>query len=85
MTGEVAELEPFNAVMSKRGAQVERNLAELEAEWARRIPARSPAPSSLSRLIAMAWAKDRPQKRPTTLAHEDGWRAELDEAGYTPS
>jgi hypothetical protein len=35
-------------------------------------------------MIATAWAKDRPQKRPTTLAHEEGWRSELAAAGYDP-
>ncbi len=35
-------------------------------------------------MIATAWAKDRPQKRPTTLAHEEGWRNELAAAGYDP-
>ena len=32
-SGEVAELEPFNGVMSKRSAQIRRNLDRLEAEW----------------------------------------------------
>src|SRR5665647_2127819 len=34
VTGEVAELRPFNAVMSKRASQVARNLAVFEAQWA---------------------------------------------------
>jgi AAA domain/TrwC relaxase len=80
--GEVVELTPFNAVMSKRASQVEKNLAELEAAWAERYPGVEPGPVVTSRMVAAAWAKDRPQKRPTTLAHEDGWRQELAEAGY---
>jgi hypothetical protein len=45
VTGEVAELEPFNAALSKRGAQVERNLATFEADGKLRIPARNPGRS----------------------------------------
>ena len=37
-----------------------------------------------SRMIATAWAKDRPQKRPGSLAHEDGLASELADAGYDP-
>ena len=74
MTGEVVELAPFNAVMSKRAGQVEKNLTELEAAWAEAHPGQEPGPVVTSRMVAAAWARDRPQKRPTTLAHEDGWR-----------
>ena len=84
VTGEVVELVPFNAVMSKRAGQVEKNLSELEAEWAERHPGREPGPVVTSRMTAAAWARDRPQKRPTSLAHEDGWRRELADAGYDP-
>jgi TrwC relaxase len=37
-TGEVAELAPFNQAMSKRSAQVHRNLARIEAEWQQAHP-----------------------------------------------
>lgn len=84
VTGEVVELTPFNAVMSKRAGQVQKNLADLEAAWAERHPGAEPGPVVTSRMVAAAWAKDRPQKRPTTLAHEDGWRQELADAGYDP-
>ena len=85
VTGEVTELEAFNTVMSKRGAQVEKNLLELEAAWEEAHPGQEPGPVVHARMIATAWAKDRPQKRPGTLAHEDGWRAELADAGYDPA
>lgn len=85
VTGEVTELEAFNTVMSKRGAQVEKNLAELEAIWEEAHPGQEPGPVVHARMIAAAWAKDRPQKRPSTLAHEEGWRAELADAGYNPA
>ena len=84
-TGEVAELEPFNAVMSKRGAQVERNLARFEAEWETVHPGEEPGPVVRARLNAKAWEHERPGKKPTTLGSEAGWRAELEDAGYTPN
>jgi hypothetical protein len=83
VTGEVAELEPFNAVMSKRGAQVERNLARFEAEWEAAYPGEEPGPVVRARLKAKAWEHERPGKKPTVLGSEAGWRAELEDAGYT--
>lgn len=82
-TGEVAELEPFNAVMSKRGAQVERNLARFEAEWETSHPGEEPGPVVRARLKAKAWEHERPGKKPAVLGSEAGWRAELEDAGYT--
>ncbi|GAB3036504.1 MobF family relaxase [Parafrigoribacterium mesophilum] len=84
VTGEVAELEPYNAVMSKRGAQVERNLARFEAEWEAAHPGEEPGPVVRSRLKAKAWEHERSRKKPTVLGSEAGWRAELEAAGYTP-
>lgn len=84
-TGEVAELEPFNAAMSKRGAQVERNLARFEAEWEAAHPGEEPGPVVRARLKAKAWEHERPSKKPTVLGSEAGWRAELEDAGYTPN
>jgi hypothetical protein len=46
--------------------------------------AQAPGPVVTSRMVAAAWARDRPPKRPTSLAHEDGWRRELADAGYDP-
>jgi hypothetical protein len=84
VTGEVAELEPYNAVMSKRGAQVERNLARFEAEWEAAHPGEAPGPVVRARLKAKAWEHERPGKKPTQLGSEAGWRAELADAGYSP-
>ncbi|WP_068482271.1 MobF family relaxase [Pseudoclavibacter helvolus] len=81
-TGEVAELEPYNAIMSKRGVQVERNLATFEAEWQTAHPGEQPGPVARARLQAKAWEHERPGKKPTTLGSEAGWRAELEDAGY---
>jgi hypothetical protein len=84
VTGEVAELHPYNAVMSKRGEQVARNLAKFEAGWRAAHPSQEPGPVAMSRLIAIAWDHERPAKKPTALGHEAAWRAELDAAGYQP-
>nr|WP_277814864.1 MobF family relaxase [Galbitalea soli] len=84
-TGEVAELEPFNAVMSKRATQVERNLARFEAEWEQAHPGEEPGPVVRARLKAKAWEHERPGKKPTVLGSEAGWRAELEDAGYSPN
>ncbi|MCC4249349.1 MobF family relaxase [Microbacterium testaceum] len=84
VTGEVAELEPFNAALSKRGAQVERNLATFEAEWEAAHPGEEPGPVVRARLKAKAWEHERPGKKPTVLGSEAGWRVELEDAGYSP-
>lgn len=84
VTGEVAELQPFNAAMSKRATQVARNLAVFEAQWAAAHPGHEPGPVVSARLQAKAWDHERPNKKPSRLGSEAGWRRELDEAGYTP-
>ncbi|MCL1900750.1 MAG: AAA family ATPase, partial [Promicromonosporaceae bacterium] len=81
-TGEVIELERFNQAMSKRGLQVEANLAVLHAEWEASHPGETMSRTTSGRLHNLAWAQDRPSKKPTTLAGEAGWIAELREAGY---
>lgn len=84
VSGEVTELEPFNDVMSKRGAQVRKNLARLGAEWEATHPGETMGPVVSSRLTAKAWAFERPTKKPTTRREEAAWLAELCEAGYAP-
>ena len=84
-TGEVTELQPFNALMSKRGKQVGTNLERLEAEWDHAHPGESMGPVVATRLRAEAWAHERPAKKPTTLTEETGWVRELREAGYDPA
>ena len=83
-TGEVVELQPFNALMSKRGEQVRRNLDRLETEWETAHPDETIGPVIVSRLRAEAWAHERPAKKPTTLAEEAAWVTELRDAGYDP-
>ncbi|MFC4244008.1 MobF family relaxase [Gryllotalpicola reticulitermitis] len=84
VTGEVIELQPFNPVMSKRGAQVGRNLAMFEAQWEEAHPGEEPGPVVRARLLAKAWDHERPSKKPSTLGSEAGWLRELQDAGYTP-
>ena len=84
VTGEVGELQPFNAAMSKRAEQVVRNLARFEKEWRTTHPAQEPGQAAMSRLIAMAWDHERPQKRPTTLGSEAAWRRNSRPSGYHP-
>ncbi|MGB3376069.1 MAG: MobF family relaxase [Microbacterium sp.] len=84
VTGEVTELEPFNALMSKRGAQVRKNLERLEAEWEAAHPGETMGLVVSSRLTAKAWAFERPAKKPTTTREEAEWLTELREAGYDP-
>ncbi|MGO1539884.1 MAG: MobF family relaxase [Leucobacter sp.] len=84
VTGEVSELQPFNAVMSKRARQVERNLDRLETEWEQTHPGESAGPVVQARLLHKAWAYERPGKKPSVLATEAGWRAELTDNGYNP-
>ena len=84
VTGEVTELAPFNDLMSKRGAQVRKNLERLEAEWEAAHPGEAMGPVQSSRLTAKAWAFKRPAKKPTTMREESAWLAELRGAGYNP-
>ena len=84
VTGEVVELQPFNQVMSKRARQVERNLDRLETEWEQAHPGETAGPVVQARMLHKAWAHERPSKKPSVLATEAGWRAELEDSGYTP-
>ncbi|WP_298229619.1 MobF family relaxase [Gryllotalpicola sp.] len=86
VTGEVAELERFNATMSKRGEQVTRNFNRFLAGWEAKHPGQEPSRSATARLLSMAWDHERPAKRASArLGSEARWRAELAEAGYTPN
>lgn len=78
-------MQSYNAVMSKRGEQVRRNLERLEAEWDQAHPGESMGPVVATRLRAEAWAHERPAKKPTTLREEAEWVAELREAGCDPA
>ena len=85
VSGEVAELEPFNAVMSKRSAQIRRNLDRLEAEWEAAHPGQTPGPVLTAQFQGVAWTHQRPGKKPADLKNEQWWRQELADAGYDPA
>ncbi|SBM44405.1 Conjugative relaxase TrwC [Propionibacterium freudenreichii] len=84
-SGEVKELEPFNGVMSKRSAQIRRNLDRLEAEWETQHPGEALGPAMTARLQGIAWTHQRPGKKPADLKDEQWWAQELREAGYNPA
>ncbi|MFT4122763.1 MAG: MobF family relaxase [Microbacteriaceae bacterium] len=84
VSGEVVELEPFNAVMSKRSAQIRSNLERMEAEWETAHPGETPGPVLTARMQDAAWAFQRPGKKPADLKDEQWWQQELTDAGYNP-
>ncbi|GLJ63398.1 MULTISPECIES: MobF family relaxase [Microbacterium] len=84
-SGEVRELEPFNGVMSKRSAQIRRNLNCLEAEWEAQHPGEVLGPVMTARLQGIAWTHQRPGKKPADLKDEQWWVQELRDAGYDPA
>ncbi|WP_101601259.1 MobF family relaxase [Brevibacterium sp. Mu109] len=85
VSGEVAELRPFNGVMSKRSAQIRRNLDRLEAGWEAQHPGEVLGPVMTARLQGIAWTHQRPGKKPTDLKNEEWWVQELRDAGYDPT
>ncbi|WP_454116405.1 MobF family relaxase [Microbacterium aurum] len=84
-SGEVVELEPFNGVMSKRSAQIKRNLERLETEWEQAHPGEELGPVMTARLQGIAWTHQRPGKKPADLKNEQWWVQELRDAGYDPA
>jgi conjugative relaxase-like TrwC/TraI family protein len=85
VSGEVAELEPFNGLMSKRSAQIRRNMGRLEAEWEAAHPGEELGPVMTARLQGIAWTHQRPGKKPADLKNAAWWVQELRNAGYDPS
>ncbi len=85
VSGEVVELESFNGVMSKRSAQIRRNLDRLEAEWEAQHPGEVLGPVMTARLQGIAWTHQRPGKKPADLKNEAWWVQELRDAGYDPA
>ena len=85
VSGEVTELQAFNGVMSKRSAQIRRNLDDLEAEWEAEHPGEVLGPVMSARLQGIAWTHERPGKKPAELKNEQWWVQELRDAGYNPA
>lgn len=73
--GEIAELAHLTQPMSKRAAQIDRNKAQLEAEWRAEHPSDEPSPRLIESWDRRAWAMDRAQK-PADL-DEDQWRDQV--------
>lgn len=84
VSGEVVELEPSNTLMSKRSAQIRRNLDRLESEWEATHPGEELGPVMTARLQGIAWSHQRPGKKPADLKNEQWWQQELEDAGYDP-
>ena len=86
VTGEISELAPFVSRFSERTAQIERNVARLEAKWRRENPGREPGPSLRRSWDSRAWAQARPDKVVPTdgAAMARGWREELHDLGFRP-
>ena len=85
VSGEVSELEAFNGVMSKRSAQIRRNLERLESEWEAAHPGEELGPVMTARLQGIAWTHQRPGKKPADLKNEQWWVQELRDDGYDPA
>ena len=60
--GQIALLRPVVDAMSRRAAQVERNLARIEATWRAEHPGQEPSARILSKWGVLAWEKQRPYK-----------------------
>lgn len=88
-TGKVSELAAHAELLSKRRAQVQENVAVLEAAWRKDHPGQEPSPELRRRFDFQAWALDRPGKKSKTReVSQAGWieelrAAELPIAGFT--
>lgn len=60
--GQIALLRPVVEAMSRRAAQVERNLVVIEAAWRAGHPGQEPTARILSKWGVLAWEKQRPYK-----------------------
>ena len=83
-TGEVAELAPYVAAFSERGAQIGRNMDRYEAEWRVANPGQEAGPAVRRSWDRRAWKQARPDKIVPTdgaglVAH---WNQQLHELGY---
>jgi len=81
-TGKVVELSAHAELLSKRRAQVQENIARLEAAWREDHPGREPSPEQRRVFDFQAWALDRPGKKAKTReVSQAGWIEELRVAG----
>jgi conjugative relaxase-like TrwC/TraI family protein len=83
-TGEVAQLARYVAPLSKRAAQIARQVEGYEAAWRAENPARMPGPALRRAWDARAWAEQRPGKThgETAEAARRRWADELRALGF---
>ncbi|MBK9697266.1 MAG: relaxase domain-containing protein [Propionibacteriaceae bacterium] len=79
--GQIALLRPVVDAMSRRAAQVERNLAVIEAAWRAEHPGQEPTARILSKWGVLAWEKQRPYKAEAGALDEElaVWAARIGE------
>lgn len=81
-TGKVVELSAHAELLSKRRAQVQENIAVIEAEWRTNHPGQEPSPEHRRVFDFKAWAMDRPGKKAMHReVSQAGWIEELRAAG----
>ncbi len=84
--GEIVQLAAAVPVLSKRHAQIDRNLATLEREWREQNPGEEPSRQLRREWDREAWKQDRPgkgrQHDPAVLSSR--WLGELEAAGIDP-
>lgn len=84
--GEIVELAAAVPVLSKRHAQIDRNLASLERKWCEQNPGEEPSRERRREWDRDAWEQDRPGKGrqvdPDVLSSR--WLGELEAAGIDP-
>ncbi|GLU61561.1 hypothetical protein Pure05_40960 [Paenarthrobacter ureafaciens] len=77
-TGKVVELSKHAELLSKRRAQVQENIATLEAAWRENHPGQEPSPEQRRMFDFKAWALDRPGKKAKNReVSQAGWIEEL--------
>jgi len=82
VTGRVVELSAHAELLSKRRAQVQENIARLEASWREDHPGQEPSPEQRRIFDFQAWALDRPGKKAKNReVSQAGWIEELRAAG----
>lgn len=85
-TGKVVELSAHAELLSKRRAQVQENIARLEAAWRENHPGQEPSPEQRRIFDFQAWALDRPGKKAKNReVSQAGWIEELRAAGLPVS
>lgn len=81
-SGKIVELSAHAQLLSKRRAQVQENVAKIEASWRKDHPGQEPSGDQRRVFDFQAWAQDRPGKKAKTReVSQAGWIEELRVAG----